>query len=369
MCPTRTQSPLLPIELDLSAAFSFEQGFGRAQWLQLGPQLEQARAAVLEAVAAEAETGLNHVRPQHILADYHRQRKSSLLGQILTLAKRLRETVDSVVILGPPQRTTAAHALLAACAHPYHNSLSRGQRGGRPRIFFAPAVPDNDALQALLEILPHGRSLHTIDQRWGLLAIDEHGGANADETGQNGSQLLAGLFSFLWDALQTTTTAVEETQLAAVVGPSPSPLLSLAKQIGLPTIVWEGTACIAPGPTNGRGFVIPTSDFFHPGVLLAGSVMGIDIVKLLHGAAAMWRRFAAAPPGDNPPLNLAGLRHLLAARRKISDGIKSCIIDPSIMALAPLAEQIEPSSLLTLHPSPLTPHSSPLTPHPMAPAI
>jgi glucose-6-phosphate isomerase len=40
--------------------------------------------------------------------------------------------------------------------------------------------------------------------------------------------------------------------------------------------------------------------------------MGIDIVKLLRGAADMEKRFATKPPGDNPPLDFAGLLALLA---------------------------------------------------------
>ena len=50
MCPTRIRPKLEPIEIDLSAALQFEQGLGRAELLQFGPQLEQARATVLAAV-------------------------------------------------------------------------------------------------------------------------------------------------------------------------------------------------------------------------------------------------------------------------------------------------------------------------------
>ena len=40
MSPTWVEPKLEPIELDLSAAFLLERGFGRAELFALGPQLE-----------------------------------------------------------------------------------------------------------------------------------------------------------------------------------------------------------------------------------------------------------------------------------------------------------------------------------------
>ena len=169
MCPTRIRSKLQPIELDLSPALFFEHGLGRADLLQFGPRLEQPRANVL---AATAQTESSIVDwPQRVLKDYRAHRKSSLLGSILTTARRLRETVDRVVVIGPPQMITVAQALLTASGHPHHNELSRGQRGERPRIYLLPAVADNDAVQGLLDILPQGRLLRSLEERWGLVAL------------------------------------------------------------------------------------------------------------------------------------------------------------------------------------------------------
>jgi hypothetical protein len=321
MCPTRIQPKLLPLEIDLSAAFSFEQGVGRAELLQFGPQLERARQALLDNPSAADNSGWK--QPQHILADYHRQRKTSLLGQILAVAKQLRETVDRVVVLGPPRLVAAASSLFTACGHPHHNDLSRGQRGGRPRIYFVPALPDNDALQALLEILPHGRLLQTVDERWGIVALDENIVSPARGE-QDPRQLLAGLFSLLWDQLQSTTTAAGEVQLAVAIGPQQSPLVALAEQIGM--------ARIDLAESN-------SAAHFQAGVLFAGSVIGLDVVKLLHGAQAMAERFATAPVGNNPPLDLAGLWHLLAKRFRD----RSCQIEPATTELAPLARQLSGS--------------------------
>jgi hypothetical protein len=323
MCPTRIQPKLLPIELDLSGAFFFEHGFGQAELLQLGPQLQRAWQMVLEALPAEA--GSPFSQPQRLLSEYHAERRQSMLGRILSRAKQLRETVDRVVILGPPPLIAAAQAVFAACGHPHHNDLSRGQRGGRPRIYFLPTAPDNDAIQGLLEILPQRKLPSTVDDRWGVLALESN---EADRAHHDDGGLLTGLFIVLWDILQASSTAANETELAAFVGPMNSSLMTLAAQIGLPRIGIDHS-------TPASQFA--SSAFFHPGVLFAGSVMGIDIVKLLEGAAAMSDRCADSPPGNNPPLDFAGLLHLLS-RRHQNHGFR---IDSATAALAPLARNLQ----------------------------
>lgn len=315
MSPSWVEPKLDPIELDLSAAFSLERGFGRAELFALGPQLEQVRREVLE--AAESDAGKIMAAPRRILADYHARRKDSLPGRLLLQAQQLRDAVDRVVVLAPRHLEAAACSLQSACGHPHHNSLTRGQRGGRPRIYFAPVTPDNDAIQSLLEILPQGRALNTVDDRWGILAL-------TDDRCFESDSLLTGLFSVFWDALQTTASAEDEIQRAAVVGPKTSQVITLARQIGLLGIEIESAQ-----PSGAL--------FFHPGVLLAGSVMGFDIVKLLHGAAAMADRFATAPPGDNPPLDFAGLRFLLKERR----AVKGFQISTPTGALDRLAQSLQ----------------------------
>jgi glucose-6-phosphate isomerase len=322
MSPTRVEAELEPIEIDFSMAFSLERGFGRAELLQFGPRLEEARRKTLEATS-DAQGFLK--RPQQLLFEYHRERNNSTLGQILARAKQLREAVDRVIVLGPLQLIAAAQALCAACGHPHHNDLTRGQRGGRPRIYFAPAVPDNDALQALVDVVPHDRLVHTVDDRWGILALaDFHNGSEMSGDGH----LLTGLFSLLWDKLQTTAAAVNETELAVIVAPQHSPLRTLAEQIGLARIANDEAPC--------ETYFLACS-FFDAGVLTAASVMGLDVVKLLQGAVAMWDRFTAMPPGDNPALDFAGLCCLMAQRLKVH-GFR---IWPAVSALASLAQNLQ----------------------------
>jgi glucose-6-phosphate isomerase len=54
---------------------------------------------------------------------------------------------------------------------------------------------------------------------------------------------------------------------------------------------------------------------FSPVGLLPAAVMGLDVVKLLEGAAAMNERLRTAPPLENPALDFAGLSRLMETRR------------------------------------------------------
>lgn len=69
------------------------------------------------------------------------------------------------------------------------------------------------------------------------------------------------------------------------------------------------------------------------GGLLPAAAMGIDIVRLLQGAAMMNERFRTAPPGDNPVLDYAGLSHVMEA----ACGANSSDIAPWASALGSTA--------------------------------
>jgi glucose-6-phosphate isomerase len=309
VCPTRIKPKLEPIELDLSPALFFERGLGRAELLKLAPQLDLARLAILNRAANETASVLNW--PRQMLVEYRKHRKNSLLGRILTVAKRLRESVDRIVVIGPTSLIDAAKALLAAGGHPHHNELTRAQRGERPRIYLLPAATDNDAVQGLLDILPHNRRLREINERWGLVAI----GAIASED-QHDDRLVLGLFNVFWDILQHTTTAADETQIAAVVSPDGSALTNYADSLGLDRIILAHTQPLDPVPIAASRQP-QASCLLHPGVLFTASLIGLDVVNVLIGATAMNDRFTTKVCGKNPALDFAALRLLLATRRGI----------------------------------------------------
>jgi glucose-6-phosphate isomerase len=206
---------------------------------------------------------------------------------------------------------------MEACCHPFHNELSRGERGGKPRMYFAGNNDDNDAAQGLLDLLEHsqrarqtsaspaalqtGMSVPPTD-RWAIIVTSKSGGTL--ETAAAFRIFLARLRESLGDDRELLGKHV-----VPVTGPS-GRLFELAKAIGCKE-VFE-----IPDGGGGRFSV------FTAVGLLPASILGIDIVRLLEGAAAMNERFRTAPAfsnrsklGQNAVLDYVGVGHLMETLR------------------------------------------------------
>jgi glucose-6-phosphate isomerase len=157
---------------------------------------------------------------------------------------------------------SAASALFAACREPYFNEWTRAERGGRPRVYLLDDGPDNDQLYMLTKLVGGGRG-----GGWALVGVlpDESHEANAP------------LQALLRDGRPDLTCYITTDHRPAGAG--------------------EVLTCDEPWP----GFASP----FSTASLLAGSVMGIDVVRLLEGGAFMQRRFAEEPIEVNAALRLA----------------------------------------------------------------
>ncbi len=116
--------------------------------------------------------------PQTMLDQFRRKQDSSDLGRVLTLATRLRDEADWLVVLGIGGPALGPQALVQALRATHHNELAPEFRVGVPRLFFDGNDFDNDALQDLLELLqvscvdPERR-----EERWGVVAINRSGTA------------------------------------------------------------------------------------------------------------------------------------------------------------------------------------------------
>jgi glucose-6-phosphate isomerase len=184
---------------------------------------------------------------------------------------------------------------MEACAHPYHNELSRGERGGWPRLYFDGNNVDNDATQGLLDLLGRGEKNALPDDAWGVAAISKSGGTLETAV-----------------ALRTYIAALRAScggdpkklaeRLVAVTGPS-GKLFDLAKALGC------DPPFSIPDGVGGRFSI------FTAVGLLPAALLGLDIVALLQGAADANARFLSAATGDNPPLDYAGVCHLMERQR------------------------------------------------------
>ena len=266
--------------------------------------------------------------PETMLTDYRAHRGKSELGRILATAKRLREAVNRVVIVGNDSDCLAARALFGACCHPYHNEQGRGDRGGRPRIYFTPSGFDNDALQGLLDLLPHGRKAATIDERWGMIVIDAgllspfapRKSALSRSERRQSAMPDASLIDRNAEDAETEEgegiSIVARVLLAALRRACGGDEAETSKLVVPVTGQGRGVAELVGGVDCPEQFEIPNgaggpAGVFSAAGLLADSVMGLDIVRLLEGGAAMNERFRAAPIGDNPPLDFAGVCRLM----------------------------------------------------------
>jgi len=152
-----------PIRFDYSGALLDSRGISQAEVDQLSEKLLAARREVLDVdiplfdSGGEVPTEKQPLdagfieMPRRILEAYQKDRTNSELGRILSTAKRIRESVDRVVVLGIGGSYMGARALMESCCQPYFNELTRAERGGRPRIYFEGNNIDNDSSQGPVE--------------------------------------------------------------------------------------------------------------------------------------------------------------------------------------------------------------------------
>jgi len=257
--------------------------------------LERARQDVVERARKDLLGHADVVRPDQLLDAYNvgGARASSQLFAVLQAARRIRDTVDRVIVLGDGCGPLGPRAIFESCAHPCHNELSRGERGGRPRLSFVGSPLDNDAMQGLLDLVapagkPRGSDL--LDQ-WAVIV----GGTTDGGLGMAAATrlLLASLFESVGgDRAELADRVVPITAQAGG-------LVDLAASLGCKNM-----------------FTVPEdagagASVFTPLGLLPAAVAGIDVVRLLQGAAAMNRRFREAPVAENPVLQFAAVsRHM-----------------------------------------------------------
>ena len=180
---------------------------------------------------------------------------------------------------------------MEACCEPYFNELDRGQRGSRPRMYFEGNNVDNDASQGLLRLLGNGRPADTVEDRWAIVVISKSGATL--ETAVAFRQFLAALKQSVGGDAQKLA------QLVVPVTGTSGKLFNLAKALGCPELFR------VPDGVGGRFSILSAVG------LLPAAILGLNVVRLLEGAAAMNEHFRTAPPGENAVLDYVGAGYLL----------------------------------------------------------
>jgi glucose-6-phosphate isomerase len=283
---------------------------------ELAPALEAARAEVLAETAAwERQDAAPPLKepldagfvglPERLLADYNSpKRAESELHRLIAAARRMAESVDRVVVLGIGGSYMGARALFEACCHPYWNELARGQRHGCPRLYFEGNNLDNDAMQGLLDVLVRGHALDGSDptsNRWGIVVISKSGGTL--ETAIGFRTFLAALEKQGGDPA-AMVIPVTDLGWNAKANDHKSMLYRLTTELKCRD-TFE-----VPDGVGGRFSVLTAVG------LLPAALLGLDVVKLLEGAAAMNRHFRETPARDNVVLQYVGVGHLAETRHQ-----------------------------------------------------
>lgn len=232
-----------------------------------------------------------HYLPERLLADLAENGTSSELGRIRATADHLAAEVDRFVLLGIGGSYMGARALLEACCHPYYNDLPRDARHGRPRIAFEGNNVDNDAMQGLMDLL-RGENATNVEGRWAIVVISKSGGTL--ET--------AVAFRKFLELLRESLYANDAKKLAQLVVPvtgDSGKLFDLAQALGCRDVF------PVPDGVGGRFSVLSAVG------LLPAALLGLDIIKLLEGAAAMNEHFRSTSPTENIVLQYVGVCHLM----------------------------------------------------------
>lgn len=293
------------LRFDPTAAFIERTGLDRADVGQLGPLLEKLRDEVVDIDMRILAGQLPLPRekdpldaafyslPERLLTEYQQDRRGSELARILEAAKRIQEGVDRVVVLGIGGSYMGARALMDACCQPYFNELSRGERGGRPRMYFEGNNVDNDAIQGLLHLLGADRHqlAKSIDDSWAVVVISKSGGTL--ETAAAFRRFL----SALNESCGGEGRRVCE-RLIPITGEG-SKLFKFAKELGCEV------SFPVPNGVGGRFSV------FSAVGLVPAAILGLNIIELLEGAAAMNAHFRSAAAEENIVLQYTAINHLM----------------------------------------------------------
>ncbi|WP_237225724.1 glucose-6-phosphate isomerase [Rubinisphaera sp. JC750] len=291
------------------------QSISDAHWDGLSASLEAARKEVFSdvelfnsggAVPEEKQpldAGFIEL-PRRLLNDYEQNGEESLVGQILATAQVLREELDRLVVLGIGGSYMGMRALFEGLCDPFHNELPRPMRGDVPRLYFEGNNVDNDALQSLLMLLGTQCADPTdFAQRWGIVVISKSGGTL--ETAVSFRLFREALEEYYGESNRESTRYV-----VPITGES-GKLRDFSNERGYPATF------PIPDGVGGRFSI------FTAVGLLPAAVMGMDILRLLEGAADITDNFRDADRGDNPVMDYTAVCHLLEKHSGLKTRIMS----------------------------------------------
>ncbi|HIA48427.1 MAG TPA: hypothetical protein EYN96_10780, partial [Candidatus Hydrogenedentes bacterium] len=164
----------MEIKIDIarakSSAVTADHGVTPGELKELDARVQSAHEQ-LRADRASAKYGF-----------YDVYKDSSTVAEIKRLAKRFRNSnIDNLVVLGIGGSALGITALFKALKSPYHNQLTREERGGVPRLFVMDNI-DPDTFSEMMRICPPENTLYNVISKSGgtsetisqlLIVLDE----------------------------------------------------------------------------------------------------------------------------------------------------------------------------------------------------
>jgi glucose-6-phosphate isomerase len=277
------RNKLVPIALEASPGIESSE----ATYTQRIEQLEVLRVKALE--SAELATPLARCvnLPEQLLREYSELRTLSRLGEVFTWANRFQNQCDRVVFVASASNHRIISAFLEACCDPLWNELTRGERGSKPRIYFAGEAFDNDAFQGLLRVLSPQRP------------------ANRDEPYGTGLVVLSRVHA-------PSSIQVAKDRLVAELQKNSNP--TSQDTLGPEPLVYD---CLPNIQSDGLDSCDLPSAFlpFSAHGMLPAAILGINIMELLAGAAWTSRLFFSTAAHENPILQWVAWNHTLESRK------------------------------------------------------
>ena len=198
---------------------------------------------------------------------------------IKKLAKVLAGEFENFVLLGIGGSALGPVALHTALRHPYHNMLTRKERGGYPMMLF----PDN------VDPVLFGRLLDTVELKKTVFDVVTKSGGTAET--------MAHFMIARGAVMKALGKNALKKHIVCVTDPEKGNLRKIVDM--------EGYRALEVPPGVGGRFSV-----FTPVGLLPAAVSGIDIDALLAGAADMDERTSKAGLWDNPAYMAAALQYL-----------------------------------------------------------
>lgn len=223
--------------------------------------------------------------------------QEEVVVEIELLAEKIRKSCENFVVLGIGGSALGPITVFQSLKHLYYNELPSEKRNG-PRFYVADNV-DPERMNALFDIIEPEKTVFNVITKSGA-------------TSETMSQYL-----IVSEMLKKKLGSDWSRHIVATTDEKKGNLIKLAEKEGFPTFV-------IPDGVGGR-----FSELCPVG-LLPAAVLGIDVRKLLEGAAAMDERCKSEDIYANPALTTAILQYLamnggknVSVMMPYSDALKS----------------------------------------------